>query len=114
MTVGRVVSETTLELGQALHLVIWNIWLVLDGWNIISSTYSWLTRYPGGDDHDLCTFKSLLEIDVLPLLVLQRQIAVDFGRGRDVGEISRDSRCVDDIVECELYHGEHPAAAACW
>lgn len=61
-------------------------------------TYARLARNTGGDNDNFRTLKSFLQA------IVGWQSSSDFGRCRDVRQISRDTGGVDDIKQPELQY----------
>ena len=59
-------------------------------------TYSWLPRDTSGYDDDICTLQSLCKT------IVRRKVTLNSSRRCNVRQVSRNSRCVDDIVQPKL------------
>ena len=60
------------------------------------ATHSGLPWYTSRDDDDVSTLQGLCKT------IIGRQVSLNLGWGRDMGEIGSNSRGVDDIVETKL------------
>lgn len=59
-------------------------------------TYTGLSGDAGRDDNNVRAGQCLLQA------IIRREVALDFSRGGDVGEIGGNARGVDDIEEAQL------------